>query len=186
MVLHIKYMVSYRCKILVREILKRGGIHCISVQLGWVETIENVNPSQYRQIQSDLLRFKLELITDKKDILIEQIKTTIIELIHNSDEQIKINYSNYLSKKLKYNYTYLSNVFSLSEGITLEHFIIIHKIARVKELITYDELNITEIAFKLHYSSVAHLSNQFKKETGITTSYFRSLKEKNLINIENL
>ncbi|WP_321332204.1 AraC family transcriptional regulator [uncultured Bacteroides sp.] len=164
----------------VENVLKRYGVSYLSVQLGKIEIRDQVTRNQYTQIQDALLKFGLDIITDKKKILIEKIKTSIIELIHNPDKQSKINFSAYLSCKLKYNYTYLSNVFSENEGITIEHFIIRHKIERVKELILYNELNISEIANKLHYSSTAHLSNQFKKETGITPTFFKGLKEKEL------
>ena len=123
---------------------------------------------------------------DKKSVLIEKIKDIVIEMVHYEDELPKVNFSDYLTEKLGYNYTYLANLFSETEGTTIEHFIIIHKIERVKELIIYDELNLTEIAWKLHYSSVAHLSNQFKKVTGLTPSFFRSLKDKKRNNLENL
>lgn len=123
---------------------------------------------------------------DKKSILIEQIKNIVINLVHYSDEQIKTNFSDHLSEKLGYNYTYLANLFSESEGCTVEHFMIAHKIEKVKELIIYDELNLTEIAFKLNYSSVSHLSNQFKKITGLTPTYYKSLKNKRRANLENL
>ena len=123
---------------------------------------------------------------DKKSVLIEKIKDVVIEMVHYEDELPKVNFSDYLAEKLGYNYTYLANLFSETEGTTIEHFIIIHKIERVKELIIYDELNLTEIAWKLHYSSVAHLSNQFKKITGLTPSFFKSLKNKKRNNLENL
>jgi AraC-like DNA-binding protein len=123
---------------------------------------------------------------DKKAILIEKIKNVIIEMVHYTDELPETNFSDYLSKKLNYDYTYLSNLFSETEATTIEHFIMLHKIERVKELIIYDELNLTEIAFKLHYSSVSHLSNQFKKITGLTPSFFKSLKDKKRSTLEDV
>ena len=123
---------------------------------------------------------------DKKSMLIEKIKQVIIESIHYTEEQLLTNFSNHLSEKLGYDYTYLSNLFSEVQGTTIEHFIIAHKIERVKELLVYDELNLTEIAWKLHYSSVAHLSNQFKKVTGLTPTFFRKMKHKRIITLENL
>ena len=123
---------------------------------------------------------------DKKAIIIEQIKNAIVSLVHYSDDLPKMNLSDYLSKKLNYDYTYLSNLFSETEGTTIEHFLLIHKIERVKELIIYDELNLTQIAWKMHYSSIAHLSHQFKKITGLTPSFFKSLKEKKREVLENL
>src|SRR6476620_10617282 len=123
---------------------------------------------------------------NKKSMLIEKIKSVVIESIHYSEEQLQINFSKYLSEKLNYDYTYLSNLFSEVQGTTIEHFIIAHKIERVKELLVYDELNLTAIAWKLHYSSVAHLSNQFKKVTGLTPSHFKLLKKMRRDTLENL
>jgi AraC-like DNA-binding protein len=137
-------------------------------------------------LRTGLLHSGLELLDDKKSILIEKIKNVIIELIHYSEEVPKINFSNYLSEKLKYDYTYLANTFSEVKGITIQQFIIMDKIEKVKELLLYDELNLTEIAFKLNYSSVAHLSTQFKKVTGLSPSFYRQLKEKRNINLENI
>jgi AraC-like DNA-binding protein len=128
----------------------------------------------------------LELMNDKKALLIEKIKKIIIEMVHYVDELPKTNFSDYLSEKLNYDYTYLANLFSEVQGITIEKFIISHKIERVKELIIYDELNLTEIAWLMHYSSVAHLSNQFKKITGLTPSHFKKLKDKRRNTIEGI
>jgi AraC-like DNA-binding protein len=123
---------------------------------------------------------------DKRAVLIEKIKNAVIEMVHHSDETIKVNFSDYLSEKLNHDYTYLANLFSEIQGITIEHFIINHKIERIKELIIYDELNITEIAWKMNYSSVAHLSNQFKKVTGISPSHFKQMKDKQRSQIEDI
>ena len=123
---------------------------------------------------------------DKKAMLIEKINNVITEMIHYSDEAPKMNYSDYISEKLKYDYTYLSNLFSEVKGITIQQFIIVHKIERVKELLLYDEMNLTEISYKLHYSSVAHLSNQFKKVTGLSPSQFKNLKDKRRSPIEEI
>jgi AraC-like DNA-binding protein len=128
----------------------------------------------------------IELMDDKKAILIEKIKITIIELVHYSEELLKINFSDYLSQKLHYDYTYLANLFSESQGLTIEHFLIVHKIERVKELLVYDELNISEIAWKMGYSSVAHLSNQFRKITGLSPSFFKKLKDKKMKALEDI
>lgn len=128
----------------------------------------------------------LELLDDKKSILIERIKSVIIEMIHYSDEVPKVNYSDYISQKLDYDYTYLSNVFSEVKGTTIQQFIINHKIEKVKELLLYDELNLTEISYRLHYSSVAHLSNQFKKVTGLSPTFFKTLKSKRVLNLEDI
>ena len=165
-------MVSIRCKMMVREELKKLRLHYAVVELGSAEIVEEMSKHQVQQLRIALQRSGLELMEDKKSMLIEKIKNVIVELIHYSNLELQINFSNYLSERLQYDYTYLANIFSDVEGITIEKFIIAHKIERVKELIVYDELNLTEIAWKLHYSSVAHLSNQFKKVTGLTPSYF--------------
>jgi len=137
-------------------------------------------------LKKSLLDSGLELMDDKRAVLIEKIKNIIIEMIHHSDEMIKTNFSDYLSEKLNHDYTYLANLFSEVQGSTIEHFIINHKIERIKELIIYDELNITEIAWKMNYSSVAHLSNQFKKVTGLSPSHFKQLKDKRRSQIEDI
>ena len=186
MKLYIKYMVSLRCKMVVKDELRKLGINHSNISLGQVELAEDINRSQLENIRTALKRSGLELMDDKKSVLIEKIKDVVIEMVHYEDELPKVNFSDYLTEKLGYNYTYLANLFSETEGTTIEHFIIIHKIERVKELIIYDELNLTEIAWKLHYSSVAHLSNQFKKITGLTPSFFKSLKNKKRSNLENL
>ncbi|WP_421824711.1 helix-turn-helix domain-containing protein [Flagellimonas oceanensis] len=186
MKLYIKYMVSLRCKMLVKEELTKLGLDYVTLNLGMVETKEEITHEKRIQLKNNLLKSGLELLDDKKSILIEKIKNAIIEMIHHTDEIPKTNYSGYLSEKLGYDYTYLSNTFSEVKGITLQHYIIKHKIERVKELLLYDELNLTEIAYKLHYSSSAHLSYQFKKVTGLTPSYYKKLKEKRTQNLENL
>jgi AraC-like DNA-binding protein len=179
-------MVSLRCKILVKQELKKLGLQYGAVDLGMVEIKDDLTPEQREQLKKNLLRSGLELLDDKKNILIERIKSVIIEMIHYSDELPKVNYSDYISEKLNYDYTYLSNIFSEVKGIDIQHYIILHKIERVKELLLYDELNLTEISYKLHYSSVAHLSNQFKKVTGLSPSYYKELKQKRKGNLENL
>jgi AraC-like DNA-binding protein len=179
-------MVSNRCKMVVKEELKRLGLHFIMVDLGEVEIMENISAEQREKVKIALLNTGLELMDDKRAILIEKIKNTIIEMIHYTDELLKINFSDYLSEKLNYDYTYLSKLFSEVQGTTIEQFIISHKIERIKELIMYDELNITEIAFKMNYSSVAHLSNQFKKVTGLSPSHFKQFKDKSRNPIEEI
>lgn len=179
-------MVSNRCKMMVKEELKKLGLHYIVVNLGEVEVMEDMTKEQLQQLKANLIETGLELLDDKKAILIEKIKNVIIEMIHYEEELPKTNFSDYLSEKLQYDYTYLSNLFSESQATTIEHFIIIHKIERVKELILYNELNLTEIAWKMHYSSVAHLSHQFKKITGLTPSFFKSLKDKKRTALENM
>jgi len=178
MILHIKYMVSQRCKIKVKEELKKMGLHFIVVELGAVEIMENLTLAQQEMLKHNLLKSGLVLLEDKKSILIEKIKNLIIEMIHYSEEHQNLNYSNYISEKLGYDYTYLANIFSEVKGTTIQQYIIINKIERVKEMLLYDELNLTEISYKMNYSSVAHLSNQFKKVTGLTPSFFKKLKDK--------
>jgi YesN/AraC family two-component response regulator len=148
--------------------------------------MEVLSASQREELNSLLLDSGLELMDDKRAILIEKIKNTVIEMVHYKGEVIKTNFSNYLSEKLKHDYTYMANLFSEVQGTTIEQFIILHKIERIKELIMYNELNITEIAWKLNYSSVAHLSNQFKKVTGLSPSHFRQLKERKRLPIEEI
>jgi YesN/AraC family two-component response regulator len=162
----------------VKTELQRLGLHYTSVELGEAEIMEDISPEQTIQLSTALKKTGLELIDDKKSILVERIKTIIIELVHYTNDQIKINLSDYLSEKLNHNYTYLANLFSEVKGTTIENFYLSHKIEKVKELLVYDELNLTEIANKMHYSSVAHLSNQFKKMTGLTPSHFKKLKQK--------
>ena len=186
MKLYIKYMVSNRCKMAVKEELKKLGLHFIVVDLGEVEIMETITSDQREQLKLSLFDSGLELMDDKRAVLIEKIKNTIIEMVHHSDEMIKTNFSDYLSEKLDHDYTYLANLFSEVQGSTIEHFIINHKIERIKELIIYDELNITEIAWKMNYSSVAHLSNQFKKVTGLSPSHFKQLKDKRRSQIEDI
>ena len=179
-------MVSNRCKMVVKEELKKLKLHFIVVDLGEVEIMENISKAQREQLKIALLDSGLELMDDKKAMLIEKIKNVIIEMVHHSTETIKINFSNYLSQKLNHDYTYLSNLFSEVQGTTIEQFIISHKTERIKELIIYGELNITEIAWKMNYSSVAHLSSQFKKVTGLSPSHFKQLKDKRRNPIEEI
>jgi AraC-like DNA-binding protein len=170
----------------VKEELKKLGLHFIVVELGEVEVMEDLSLEQRDALKIGLLVSGLELMDDKRSVLIEKIKNAIIQMVHHPDEVIKVNFSDYLSEKLNHDYTYLANLFSEVQGITIEHFIINHKIERIKELIIYDELNITEIAWKMNYSSVAHLSNQFKKETGLSPSHFKRLKVKRRNPIEDI
>ena len=179
-------MVSNRCKMEVKEQLKKLGLHFVNVNLGEVEVMEDITAGQYDKIKIGLLKSGLELMDDKKAILIEKIKNVVIEMIHYSDVQPGTNFSDYLSQKLNYDYTYMANLFSEKEATTIEHFIIMHKIEKVKELIIYNELTLTEIAWKLHYSSVAHLSAQFKKTTGLTPSFFKSLKNRKRNTLEDV
>jgi len=184
--LHIKYMVSIRCKMIVKSELDKLGITYGNVDLGEVDVARDVTAKELEQLKAGLLISGLELMDDKKSILIEKIKIVIIEMVHYADDLPKTKNSDYISEKLNHDYTYLANLFSETTGTTIEHFIINHKIEKVKELIIYDELNLTEIAFKLNYSSVAHLSNQFKKVTGLTPSFFKKLRHIKRTNIENV
>jgi len=170
----------------VKDELKKLGLHFIVVDLGEVEIMENISNDVRDKLKMALYNSGLELMDDKKAVLIEKIKNVIIDMIHYSDEVPKMNYSDYISEKLQHDYTYLSNIFSEVKGITIQQFIIIHKIERAKELMLYDELNLTEISYKLHYSSVAHLSNQFKKITGLTPSHFKQLKDRRRSPIEDI
>lgn len=171
---------------MVKEELIKLGLHYVLIDLGVLEILEDVTAEQREQLRVNLLRSGLELLDDKKAILIDKIKSVIIEMIHYADELPDVNYSEYISQKLDYDYTYLANVFSEVKGITIQQFIITHKIEKVKELLLYDELNLTEISYKLHYSSVAHLSNQFKKVTGLSPTFYKRLKQKRKANLENI
>lgn len=179
-------MVSLRCKMMVKAELKKLGLHYVVVDLGMIEILENITEEQRALLKIALLKSGLELMDDPRAILIERIKNVIIEMIHYSEELPKINYSSYISEKLGHNYTYLSNLFSEVKGSTIEHFIIAHKIERVKELLLYDEFNLTQISYMLNYSSVAHLSNQFKKVTGLTPTFFKNLRNKRKETLENV
>jgi len=172
-------MVCIRCQMAVKSELEKLGLHHTRVELGETEIMEELSVEQLDNLSTSLKKIGLELLDDKKNIMVEKIKTLIIELVHFNEDQIKTNLSDYLAEKLNHNYTYLSNLFSEIKGITIEKYYLSNKIERVKELLVYDELNLSEIAWKLHYSSVAHLSNQFKKMTGLTPSHFKNLKNKN-------
>jgi YesN/AraC family two-component response regulator len=184
--IYIKYMVSNRCKLTVKELLKNLGLHFVLVDMGVVDIMENITTFQLEQIRVALLSSGLELMDNKRAVLVEKIKNIVIEMVHFKDETPKVNFSIYLSEKLDYDYTYLSNLFSDVQGITIEKFIIVHKIERVKELIIYDELSLKEIAWNMHYCSVSHLSNQFKMITGFSPSHYKNLKNKRRSPIEEI
>ncbi|MBN8666644.1 MAG: helix-turn-helix transcriptional regulator [Chitinophagales bacterium] len=186
MKLYIKYMVSIRCKLVVKDTFKKLGLDYTAVNLGEVDLVEDISPNKREELKKLLLLSGLELLDDKRAILIERIKNVIVQMVHYEDDLPKVKFSVYLAEQLNYDYTYLANIFSETQGTTIEHYIILHKIEKVKELIIYDELNLTEIAWKLHYSSVAHLSNQFKKVTGLTPTYFKSLKKKKRSLLEDI
>lgn len=184
--IYIKNMVCIRCEMVVRSELEKLGLKYINVKIGEADVYENLLPAQLEQLDIALRKSGLEIMEDKKSILVENTKAAIIELVHYTEEQILVNLSDYLSEKLNYDYTYLANLFSEVKGITIEKFYLTHRIEKVKELIVYNELNITEIAYKMHYSSVAHLSNQFKKITGLTPTHFKRLKHKRRKTLEDV
>jgi AraC-like DNA-binding protein len=184
--LYIKNMVCIRCKIVVKEELSKLALHYVTVELGEAEIIGNLSNEQHDKLKSALQKLGLELMDDKKSVLIQKIKNVIIDLVHYSEEPLTVNLSQYLSGKLNHDYTYLANLFSEVQGSTIEKYFITHKIERVKELLVYNELNLTEIAYKLHYSSVAHLSAQFKKVTGLTPSHFKKLKDRRRSMLEDV
>lgn len=184
--LFFKYMVSIRCKMVVRAELEKLGLHITTVELGEAVIQEDISSEMRDGLNTALKKSGIELMEDKKSIIIEKIKSVIVELVHYSEEPLDVNLSDHLSQKLSLNYTYLANLFSESQGVTIEHFHIMHKIERVKELLIYDELNVTEIAWKMNYSSVAHLSNQFKKLTGLTPSFFKKIKLKKRQALEDI
>ncbi|MEY4541742.1 MAG: hypothetical protein RLZZ306_3499 [Bacteroidota bacterium] len=186
MKIHIKYMVSNRCKTVVRMALKELGVHFVLLELGEVEIMERLTGQQRDSLKSTLEDAGLELIDDKRSILIDKIKNAIINMVHHSEDTVKVNISTYLSEKLDHDYTYLANIFSQVQGISIEQFIILHKVEKIKELLMYGELNISEISYKMNYSSTAHLSTQFKKVTGMTPSQFKQLKEKRRNSIDQI
>jgi AraC-like DNA-binding protein len=186
MKLYIKYMVSHCCKLMVKEEFKKLGLKAVNIGLGEVEVDAEISPKQLEQIKAALLKNGHELMEDKKSIQIEKIKNVIIEMIHFSNEPPELKYSEFLSQKLECDYSYIANLFSEVTGVTIQQFIITHKIERAKELIIYDELSLKEISYKLHYSSLPHLSAQFKKVTGLSPAFFKSLKKRKRISLENV
>lgn len=179
-------MVCFRCQKIVTDELTKLGLHPLTVELGEAEIEGELSGVQHEQIRAALLQSHLELIEDKKSILVQKVKDIIIQQVHYTEEPLVINLSIYISQELGYDYTYLSNLFSERSGLTIEKFYICHKIERAKELLVYDELTLTEIAFQLHYSSVAHLSNQFKKITGLTPTRFKAQENKTRLLLENI
>jgi len=170
----------------VKSIVEKLGLQLVSIDIGEIEVGEILSAQQYEKLKESLHQNDFEMISGKENILTEKIKNVVIEMIHYSDEMPVIKYSSYISSKLKTNYTYLSKIFSRVKNVTIEHFIILHKIERVKQLLLFNDLTLSEIAWKLHYSSTAHLSAQFKKITGITPSLFKKMKFKNLVPLESL
>ncbi len=186
MKLYIKNMVCSRCKMVVKEQLEDLGLQTISVNLGEVEIKEDLNKDQLAALNITLKSLGFEIIDDKKSRTIEKIKNSIVTLVHHTDHNIKTNLSSFITSQIHQDYHYLSNLFSEVEGTTIEKYFIAQRIERVKELIVYNEQTLSEIAYQLGYSSVAYLSNQFKKVTGFTPSYFKLLKENKRQNIEEL
>lgn len=183
---YIKYMVSIRCKMVVKAALDSLGLRYGAVELGEADVLDEISPEQLEALRGNLLRSGLVLMDDKKAVLIERIKLVIIEMVHYMDEPSLLKNSEFIGERLQHNYTYLANIFSETTGTTIEKFMIAHRIERAKELILYDELNLTEIAYKLGYSNVSHLSNQFKKVTGLSPSFFKKLKRKRVLPLEDL
>ncbi len=179
-------MVCIRCKMVVKDQLQKLGYHPVIVELGEADITEDLSAAELEQVRTALMHSGLELMEDKKSILIQKIKNIIVELVHYSEEPLVVNLSEFLHQKLDHNYTYLANLFSQVQGTTIEKYFISHKIERVKELLVYNELNLTEIAYLMHYSSVAHLSAQFKKVTGLTPSHFKQLREQRRKMLEEL
>ncbi len=186
MKIFIQNMVSLRCKMMVKSELDKLGIAYKSVELGEVLLAEPITEALKQKLKEELHKSGLELIIDKKAILIEKIINIIVEMVHYSDEYPNVNFSTFLSEKMHQDYHKMAEIFSKTKGISIEHFIILHKIEKIKELIIYDDLSLTEIAFKLHYSSVAHLSKQFKQVTGLSPSFFKSISKLKRNNLEDL
>ena len=179
-------MVCIRCKMAVKDELQKLGFHPVIVELGEADITEELDEGELELVRAGMLKYGLELMEDKKSVLIQKIKNIIVELVHYSEEPLVVNLSEYLHTKLNHSYTYLANLFSLVQGTTIEKYFISHKIERVKELLVYNELSLSEIAYLMHYSSVAHLSAQFKKVTGLTPSHFKQLREKRRKMLEEL
>ena len=177
--IHIKNMVCNRCITAVQQLLKEQGLDYTNISLGTVVLNNPLSEAQKQTLSNSLEALGFELINDRKSKTIEQIKTEIRSLVHSSDATLKTNLSQHLANKLHQDYQQLSNLFSTVEGTTIEKYFIAQKIEKVKELLMYDELSLSEIAFRLNYSSVAYLSNQFKKATGLTPSFYKSLKKDN-------
>lgn len=186
MKLFIQNMVSLRCKLLVKAEMDKLNIKYKTVELGEVVLLKPITPEKREKMKIQLHKSGLELMDDKKAMLQEKIKNIVVEMVHYSEEIPKVNFSTFLSEKLHIDYHTLSDFFSKTKGMTIEHFIILHKIERVKELIIYDELSLTEISYMMHYSSVSHLSKQFKQITGLTPSYFKNLKHQNRNTLESI
>lgn len=186
MIIYVKNMACESCKVVVKEALEELGISPVKVELGEIETKVDVTDDQKKKLGTKIKKVGLELLEKKQGVLIEKIRKVIIDYVYKSDDKPNLKFSVLLGNKLNLSYAYLANFFSEVEAITIEQYIINLKIERIKELIILEEHTFSEIADKLHYSSVAHLSNQFKKTTGLTPSHFKALKEKRRITIQNI
>ncbi|SNS21203.1 AraC-type DNA-binding protein [Belliella buryatensis] len=186
MKIFIQYMVSLRCKLMVKSELEKLNIKYKSVELGEVMLFKNLSKTKKEKLKKGLHRSGLELMDDKNSMLIEKIINIIVEMVHYSDDVPKVNFSVFLSEKMGQDYHKLAGIFSKTKGMTIEQFIINHKVERIKELIIYDELNFTEISHIMHYNSISHLSRQFKQVTGLTPSFFKSMSHRQRFNLEDL
>jgi AraC-like DNA-binding protein len=186
MKLYIKNMVCSRCKMVVKSELEKLGLRPLAVDLGEVEIAADLEGYQRQDVHAALQKFGFALLDDKKSVIIERVKNLIVDLVQNKNNQLKTNLSDYLSRGLNHDYTYITNLFTQVEGTTIEQYFIAQKIERVKELLVYDEMSLSEISYQLNYSSVSHLSKQFKKVTGLTPSHYKQLKEKKRNPLEEL
>ena len=186
MKIYVKNMACESCKVFVKEALEELNVLLVKVDLGEIETKEDVSDEKKRQLNNKIKKVGLELLERKQGVLIEKIRKVIVDYVYNSDEKPNIKFSVLLSEDLNHSYTYLANFFSEVEASTIEQYMISLRIERIKELIMFEEHTLSEIAHKLHYSSVAHLSSQFKKATGLSPSHFKELKEKRRISIQNI
>lgn len=186
MKIFIQNMVSLRCKMIVKSELERLGLEFKSVELGEVLLLKSVSETDRQMLMAALHKSGLEVMDDEKAMMIEKIINIIVEMVHYSDELPQVNFSTFLQEKMNLDYHKMAEVFSKTKGVTIEHFIILHKVERIKELITYDKLNLTEISYKMHYSSVSHLSRQFKQVTGLTPTFYKNLSRRERNNLEDL
>lgn len=186
MKLYIRNMACLSCKVVVKEALEELEIVPVKVELGEVETREDMTAEEKKQLNKKIKKVGLELLESKQGSVIEKIRKVVVDYVYHTEEKLIVNFSDYLAEKLDYSYTYLANLFSEVEVSTIEQYVISMRIERIKELIMFEDLTLTEISYKLHYSSVAHLSAQFKKVTGLTPTHFKALKKKRRIAIQNL
>lgn len=186
MKLYIRNMVCSRCKLVVKEELEKFHLHPLQVDLGEIEIEENLKSEQVKQLNKALQKFGFEIIDSKKSKIIEKTKILILDLVHQRKAKLRTNLSTYLAAETQTEYNYLSNLFAEVEGTTIEQYFIAQKVEKVKEFLVYDELTLSEIAFELNYSSVAHLSKQFKKVVGLAPSHFKELKDKKRLPIDKL